>query len=502
MGLSRTPTRNRVNSSCSQQTKRKKDDSSAEKDKTGNKNVKLSRSASLKDLSITKLSQTHDEGKINKSNSTPNNDKKDEGKITNHNFKTPIVPNSTPRTDTEKPIKTIRRKIIPMSAEHREKHCAKCNVQFDDDNCLCCSCCQQWYHAECLDLTEDEIAAFAVLAEKAHFYCDSCEIGAKELYLQAVAMKKRMDATEKNVEKLQLDQTIMKSDIYTLQTTQDKNCDAIDSLYEDIGQVQTDIKGLDTETKKVKSEIATNSTIVTNIRAQVNKHSDSITDLELLKTDVKSNENEIKNLKSSLLDTLRSELKAEVENQVKNQNIVSFPALPDPDKDMETDESQSTANKHQQIFREMINNQCAEREEIMKRKYQLIISNLKEANSAQDDMKQTLELLKLLKLDEEIQIEELIRMGKNKTDKPRLIRITLKDLTTKRKILAKATTLRDVPETSKFAFVYIKPNLTPQQLQDSKNLQEEVRARRLRDPNTRIKIQRGKIVKVTENQQS
>ena len=93
-------------------------------------------------------------------------------------------------------------------------------------------------------------------------------------------------------------------------------------------------------------------------------------------------------------------------------------------------------------------------------------------------------------------------MGKNKTDKPRLIRITLKDLTTKRKILAKATTLRDVPETSKFAFVYIKPNLTPQQLQDSKNLQEEVRARRLRDPNTRIKIQRGKIVKVTENQQS
>ena len=147
----------------------------------------------------------------------------------------------------------------------------------------------------------------------------------------------------------------------------------------------------------------------------------------------------------------------------------------------------------------MINDQCAEREEIMRRKFQLVIFNLKEANSADDDMKQTLELLKLLKIDQDIDIDELVRMGRRSNEKPRLIRITLKDLTTKRKILAKATTLRDVPEGSVFAKVYIKPNLTAQQLKESKNLQEELRARRLQDPSLRLKIHRGKIVPVSEN---
>ena len=500
MGLSRTPPRDRVNSVGAPHNKRKNLDSSAEKDKTGsNKERKLSRSASLKDLSVVKLPSKHDEGKVNKVKPTSLNGQKDEGKDNKQqHFKTPNVPGSTPRTEATNP----RRNIIAKSTEHREKHCAKCDVQFDDDNCLCCSCCQQWFHSECLDLTAAEIEAFTLLAEKAHYYCDACEIGAKELYLQAIAMKKRIDATDKNVEKLQVDQAIMKSDIYNLQTTQDKNCDDIDSLYTDVGELQTDLKSTATDTNKLKADLCTTSTIVTNLRSQVNKQDESITELELLKADVKNNEEAIKNLKTSLLSTLRDELKSDVQKQIKDQNIVSFPALPDPESVMETDQNASNANKNQQIFRDMINNQCAEREEIMRRKYQLIITNLKEVNSAQEDMNQTTELLKLLKLDEEIQINELIRMGKSQKDKPRLIRITLKDLSTKRKILAKATTLRDIPEDSKFAKVYIKPNLTPQQLQESKNLQEELRARRLQDPNLRLKIQRGKIVTVTPTVQS
>ena len=505
MGLDRTPPRKQVDGASSAQIKRKNPDSSAEKDKTGSyqpKERKLSRSTSLKDLSIINITTNNDEGKRNKSNSLSKNHHKDEGKKDNKTFKTPKVPVSTPTT------KPVRRSLV-KSKQHREKHCAKCDVEFDDDDCLCCSCCQQWFHSQCLDLTEAEIDAFTVLGEKAHFYCESCEVGAKELHLQAVALKKRMDATDKKVEKLQVDQETMKGEISAMQTTQDKNCDAIDSLYVDTAQLQTDVfklqtdvKASENETKKVKTELSTATTIVTNLRAQVNKQDVTITELELMKNDVKTNADAIKDLKSTLLNTLRVEIKADVKKEIKDQNIVSFPALPTPDGAMETDQVQTNADQTRKIFKEMINDQCAEREDIMKRKFQLIIANFKEANSAQEDMNQTIDLLKLLKLDEEIQIEELIRMGKTKTDKPRLIRITLKDLATKRKILAKATTLRNVPEDSKFAKVYIKPNLTAQQLQDSKNLQEELRARRLQDPNKRLKIYRGKIVPVTETPQN
>ena len=495
MGLNRTPPRNRTNSACAPQIKRKNLDSSAEKDKSAPKERKLARSASLKDISVIKLPGKQDEGKISK---TSTNDKKAEGKQTKDNFKPPLTPTAPPTT----PVPASKK----LTAEYREKHCAKCKVQFDDDDCLSCSCCQQWYHSQCLDLTEAEIEAFTILGNKAHYYCDSCEIGAKELYLTAVAMKKRIDATDQNVEKLQVDHAIMKSDIYNLQTTQDKNCDDIDALYENVGDLQTssaeyktDIDNIRSETKKVKSDHLTTSTIVANLRSTVDKHDETLAKVKSLEANVKTNDEAIKSLKSSLLESLRSELKTEVKNQLQSQNIASFPALPTPDGEMETDQNQDRSNQNRQIFREMINDQCAEREEIMRRKFQLVIFNLKEANSADDDMKQTLELLKLLKIDQDIDIDELVRMGRRNNEKPRLIRITLKDLTTKRKILAKATTLRDVPEGSVFAKVYIKPNLTAQQLKESKNLQEELRARRLQDPSLRLKIHRGKIVPVSEN---
>ena len=126
--------------------------------------------------------------------------------------------------------------------------------------------------------------------------------------------------------------------------------------------------------------------------------------------------------------------------------------------------------------------------------------NFKEAGNPEADKKQTYELLNLLQIDDEIQIEDFTRMGKAREGKHKPLRITLNNLSVKRKILAKASKLREVPSTDRFAFVYIKPNLTVQQVKDSKNLQEDLRMRRLADPNSNLKISRGKIVKVPNPQ--
>ena len=482
MELDRTPPKKSVTANLN---KRNKPDSSAEKDNSvsvKNKDRKLSNSESTNNLSVVKLPLK------------PTKLQLDEGKNENNSSKSN---NNPAKPDYVSGIN---------SKEYKEKYCGKCNVAFDNDKSIKCSCCTRYFHSDCLDLTKDEVAAFIVLQEKAHFYCDSCEIGAKELYLQSLAISTRVETIDKEICTIKNNQNSMKTDISILQTTTDKNCDDIDVLLEDVGQLQTskeshrnDIERIERDTKKIIADHSNTASSVANLKSRLNKHQEAIDELESIKTDIKSNKGEVEKLKTSLLETIRSEMKQEVENKVKEQNLISFPVLPATDGAMETNQDQPTVN--QQYFRELVNSQVAEMEDIKKRKFQLIIQNLKEANSPDEDRQQTKELLDLLKIDEEIHIVELIRMGKIKTDRPRLIRVTFQDLAIKRKILAKATTLRNIPEESKFANVYIKPNLTAQQLQESKNLQEELRVRRLEEPNKRFKIQRGKIVQVTPTDQ-
>ena len=105
-------------------------------------------------------------------------------------------------------------------------------------------------------------------------------------------------------------------------------------------------------------------------------------------------------------------------------------------------------------------------------------------------------------MNDEVIVTEAIRLGEKRRDnKHRFLRVTLESLETKRKILAKATTLRDVPEGSDYHKVFIKPNLTVKQNEISKNLREDLRVRRLEEPTKRFKITKGKIVEEPNNQQ-
>ena len=67
-------------------------------------------------------------------------------------------------------------------------------------------------------------------------------------------------------------------------------------------------------------------------------------------------------------------------------------------------------------------------------------------------------------------------------------------LTMKRKVLSTATKLRQLPESDKFAKVYIRPDQTPKQQEASKNLWEALKAKRILDPRHIYKIKRGVII--------
>ena len=138
----------------------------------------------------------------------------------------------------------------------------------------------------------------------------------------------------------------------------------------------------------------------------------------------------------------------------------------------------------------------AERENIDQRKLNLILYNLSEAADPTEDVTQVQDLISnKLKVNEEIVITDSTRLGKVRSDgKPRLLRITLETLSMKRKILSTVTKLRQLEENDKFHKVYIRPDLTPKQQEESKNLYTQLKTTRELNPDNQYKILKGKII--------
>ena len=148
-------------------------------------------------------------------------------------------------------------------------------------------------------------------------------------------------------------------------------------------------------------------------------------------------------------------------------------------------------------FNTAVNEAITEREEQQSRKLNLMVINLTEAESAEEDTAQMKVLLETkMNIEDEIVIKEFTRLGRVREDgKPRLVRVQLQDLTMKRKILSSATKLRKLAENDPFAKVYVKPDLTKKQQAESKNLFTALKAQRAQDQDNRYIISKGKIIR-------
>ena len=79
-------------------------------------------------------------------------------------------------------------------------------------------------------------------------------------------------------------------------------------------------------------------------------------------------------------------------------------------------------------------------------------------------------------------------------DSTRPVRVLIERMDNKKRILSRATNLRAVPEESDYARVYIRPDLTIDQLEASNNLYAKLRQKRLDYPDSTWKITKGVIV--------
>ena len=88
--------------------------------------------------------------------------------------------------------------------------------------------------------------------------------------------------------------------------------------------------------------------------------------------------------------------------------------------------------------------------------------NLPKTQEKDNDFKNMCTIFKDVLFVNDVNISNLTRLGKKK-DRDRLLRITVQDTATKKRILSRATELSILPDEDYFSRVYLRPDLTPKQ---------------------------------------
>ena len=410
--------------------------------------------------------------------------------------------------------------------------CPVCGDDFDeDDSCISCSCCQRWFHAICQDLSEEDISAFNHLGSKASFFCHNCNAGAKELYNASVVLKERLDQVDQDVKTVKSNVKTNTTKIKTLETIHANLRKDVDTTTSDMKSAKTNIKTLQdnyesdkSDKAEIKTRLKANKQTLTDINTKLRTiEGDIVKKLEpIIKSTIDEkiksmnhetpvNPNLIADL--NLNDAINQQINEKLQNEKDelhetinkkiNERVIttyneSNPNLPIAE--MEVDGERPSKIKVPATFATAVQQVSSEMQEIQKRKLQLVMTNVRETGTNDKDLKAAKEIFGLMNVN--VNIVEVMRLGKTSNEKPRILRVSLENLNDKRTVLAKATSLRNVPSDHKHAYVYIKPNLTPTQQETQKNLYLQLLSVRKKNPNTVYKISKGKIIVVPPQPQA
>ena len=150
----------------------------------------------------------------------------------------------------------------------------------------------------------------------------------------------------------------------------------------------------------------------------------------------------------------------------------------------------------------MVRTQINEQSEIEKIRCNLVISGIAENANADEDRMKVIELLEE-QLGITADISDTERIGKPRQQKegeaaplPRLLKLKFVTQRSRKEVLSKATTLRNSNVEHVKTKVYIRPDMTKLQLEESKNLRELLQQTRASNPGRIYKIFRNKIIEV------
>ena len=155
----------------------------------------------------------------------------------------------------------------------------------------------------------------------------------------------------------------------------------------------------------------------------------------------------------------------------------------------------SAPQAQEQIQTNKLPEDLSERERINQKKLNLIVYNFIETGSTTEDAAKVERMIQEY-LNVATTIKETSRIGPFQDGRTRPLLLKFNSLFEKRQVLTKAINLRQFENTKG---VYIKPDLTFNQIEESKNLVEQLKKRRLDQPETDWTIRRGRIVERQTN---
>ena len=364
----------------------------------------------------------------------------------------------------------------------------------NEDKAIQCELCLTWNHHKCVSITDKQYKFMK--DEHLHWYCDKCNPIATDIVKSLAALKSTQVRLEDAVSKFKATLKTELTDELTVSVNNNTVTDIKKTL-------KTEIL---TENKPVISQMVEQK--VANVKSEL---------LAELKTDItKLVKAEVEVVTQSLPAgnaTLDADSVETIKSTVKSQ---AFDEIKETIKETVTKEQQTLLKTYAQsaannlklpsesqirsIVKLDVKEENAELERIKRRQNNLIIHNLPESVEPDEDIAKFKEIVKDILHIREPEIEAYTRLGTRNDEKPRLLRVSLKQMSERKEILARAPQLRQVDEDDVYARVYIRPDLTPKQLEASKNLYmklKEVREQN-KDTGKKFKILKGEIVPVED----
>ena len=157
-----------------------------------------------------------------------------------------------------------------------------------------------------------------------------------------------------------------------------------------------------------------------------------------------------------------------------------------------------------QLVESKVNQYMEEQSEKEKRERNIVFHNILESDSEEPEKRKQYDSMEVKAVLEYLDIEDTqealkpIRLGKKleHSEKPRLLKVTVDSVETKRKILFKAKSLRN-SKSDKLSNIYVTPDLTSKEREAGKKLRDELRARR--SEGEEVMIRGGKIVEARKS---
>lgn len=332
------------------------------------------------------------------------------------------------------------------------------------ENGLECELCECWFHIKCEKVKKEEYECIQEMGEGISWYCRGCKDKAKntkKILQENQALKSENESlTEQNLELM-------------------KKLESLSRKVEDIEEAMEDrVTG---EIRKIRAEIQV------IIEAKVKEILDKeMNQFEKKVKDNLKNVEEIANIKLKESENQVKTMKRELDNMKKSVNQQDLTEVR-----KEKEKSDMQMKEIQAKFEEL------ERE---KRKKNIIVYNLKESENSEAterykwDVAQCKRIFQQELSQENLKIENLIRLGQKNEARNRPLLVKLENEEEKKEILKKAKQLR---QTEDFSSVYLARDMTRDEREREKKLREELHQRRLNESKELI-IKRGKIVKKEE----